>query len=74
MDGSQCRISIDIRNGSAVVSNSRYPHVALPILRKFHVPCHYFLTHCRVSLYIRPRKGRVTASILGVITPNDVYR
>ena len=68
--GSRCRMSI-IRNGNVALSNLRNTPVALSNLKKH--PCRpvEFKKHpCRMSL--RPKKGRVALSILGVYTHMSV--
>ena len=55
------RMSI-IRNGNVALSNLRKPYVARSILRK-----------CYVALSLRPKKGHVAVSILGVKGPTYGY-
>ena len=41
-----------MRNGNVALSNLRYPQVALLILRKCHVPCHYIFNPPVTCRYI----------------------
>ena len=54
-----------IRNGNVALSNLRKLHVALSIFKKVSCrPVDFKKVLCRMSL--RPKKGRVAVSILGV--------
>ena len=67
MGGSPCRMSI-ISNGNVAVSILRKAPVALSILRKAPVALSILRkSSCRLSL--KPKKGRVAVSILGVYNP-----
>ena len=65
--GSRCRMSI-IRKGNVALSNLRNIPVALSKFKKQSCrPVEFKKQPCRMSL--RPKKGRVALSILGVHTP-----
>ena len=61
--GSPCRMSI-MRNGNVTLSNLRKPRVTLSIFEK----CRVTLSKVPYRMSLRPKKGRVAMSILGVYT------
>ena len=65
--GPPCRMSI-IRNGNVTLSNLRKPRVTLLILRK-HCVALAILKKVSCQMLLRPKKGSVAVSILGVYTP-----
>ena len=76
--GSPYHMSI-IRNGNVALSNLRKLHVTLSILRKLHVDfkktsCrHVDFTKVPCHMSLRPKKGSVAVSILGVYTSRKAF-
>ena len=67
MGGSRCRMSI-IRKGNVALSNLKQPCRPVEFKKQSCRPVRFKKQPCRMSL--RPKKGRVAVSILGVHPPN----